>query len=76
MLPGDVILGTPTGVTFIPAHLVQSVVERGEDIMRRDAFGHLRLRQARYTPGEIDRAWPAEIEEDFQAWLAAGKPEE
>jgi regulator of RNase E activity RraA len=76
VLPGDVVLGTPTGVTFIPAHLVQEVVERGEDIMRRDAFGHLRLRQKRYTPGEVDRAWSPEIEADFQQWLAAGRPEE
>jgi regulator of RNase E activity RraA len=76
VLPGDVVLGTPTGVIFIPAHLVQEVVERGEDIMRRDAFGHLRLRQKRYTPGEVDRAWSPEIEADFQQWLAAGRPEE
>ena len=61
---------------LIPAHLVHEVVERGEDIMRRDAFGHLRLRQKRYTPGEVDRAWSPEIEADFQQWLAAGRPEE
>lgn len=76
VLPGDVVLGTPTGVTFIPAHLAQEVVEIGEDIMRRDAFGHLRLRQKRYTPGEIDRAWPPEIQADFEQWLAAGMPME
>lgn len=74
VLPGDVVLGTPTGVTFVPPHLAQEVVERSEDINTRDQFGHLRLRQGRYTPGEIDRAWPAEIEADFHAWLAAGKP--
>jgi 4-hydroxy-4-methyl-2-oxoglutarate aldolase len=37
----------------------------------RDQFGHQRLREGRYTPGEIDRAWSAEIEADFQAWKAA-----
>ena len=74
VLPGDIVLGTPTGVIFIPAHLAQEVVERSEDISTRDKFGHLRLRQERYTPGEIDRAWPPAIEADFQAWLQAGKP--
>ncbi len=74
VLPGDVVLGTPTGIIFIPAHLAQEVVERSEDIRQRDAFGHLRLRQGRYTPGEVDRAWPETIENDFQQWLAAGKP--
>jgi regulator of RNase E activity RraA len=74
VLPGDVVLGTATGVIFIPAHLAQEVVERSEDIRQRDEFGHLRLRQKRYTPGEIDRTWPPEIEADYQRWLAAGKP--
>ena len=66
---GDVVLGTPTGVIFIPPHLVQEVVEQSEDIRLRDHFGKQRLREGRYTPGEIDRAWPSEIEADFQDWL-------
>ena len=74
VLPGDVVLGTPTGVCFVPPHLVQAVVERSEDVRVRDEFGHLRLAQGKYTPGEIDRAWSEEIEADFQGWLAAGKP--
>mgnify|MGYP001206772725 CR=1 FL=1 len=69
VLPGDVVLGTPTGVIFIPAHLAQDVVQRSEDVRVRDQFGHQRLREGRYTPGEIDRAWSAEIEADFQQWL-------
>ena len=69
VLPGDVVLGTPTGVIFIPPHLAQEVVERSEDIRLRDEFGHQRLREGRYTPGEIDRAWSPEIEADFQEWL-------
>jgi len=69
VLPGDIVLGTPTGVIFIPPHLAQQVVEQSEDVRTRDEFGRLRLMEGRYTPGEIDRAWPAEIESDFQEWL-------
>jgi 4-hydroxy-4-methyl-2-oxoglutarate aldolase len=69
VLPGDIVLGTPTGVIFIPPHLAQDVVERSEDIRVRDDFGKLRLREGRYTPGEIDRTWSAEIETDYQEWL-------
>ncbi|NJN81829.1 MAG: RraA family protein [Caldilineaceae bacterium] len=69
VLPGDIVLGTPTGVIFIPAHLAQEVVERSEDVRVRDEFGKLRLTQKRYTPGEIDRKWSDEIEADFQGWL-------
>jgi hypothetical protein len=32
-------------------------------------FGHQRLREARYTAGEIDAAWSAPIEADFTGWL-------
>jgi regulator of RNase E activity RraA len=70
VLPGDIVLGTPTGVTFIPPHLAQAVVERSEDIRVRDEFGKLRLAEGIYTPGEIDRVWSEEIEADFKNWLA------
>jgi 4-hydroxy-4-methyl-2-oxoglutarate aldolase len=69
VLPGDIILGTPTGVIFIPAHLAQEVVERSEDIRSRDHFGKLRLAEGKYTPGEIDRTWEEHIEADYQDWL-------
>jgi regulator of RNase E activity RraA len=72
VLPGDVVLGTPTGVIFIPPHLVQQVVERSEDIRVRDEFGKLRLDEGTYTPGEIDvGTWAEHIEADFQEWKKA-----
>jgi len=70
VLPGDIVLGTPTGVTFIPAHLVKEVVEHGEDIHMRDTFGKQRLSEKKYTPGEIDvSTWPEHIEADYNQWL-------
>ena len=70
VLPGDIVLGTPTGVIFIPAHLAQEVVETSEDIRVRDEFGKLRLSQGTYTPGEIDvGVWEERIEADYQQWL-------
>ena len=72
VLPGDVVLGTPTGTIFIPAHLAQEVVETSEDIRIRDEFGKLRLSEGKYTSGEIDvPTWREDIEADFQAWLKA-----
>lgn len=68
VLPGDVVLGTPTGVLFIPPHLVREVVEKGEDIQSRDAFSRVRLSEGRYTPGEIDTVWTDDIETDYQGW--------
>ncbi len=69
VLPGDIVLGTPTGVIFIPPHLAQTVVERSEDVRTRDRFGKQRLAEGKYTPGEIDRTWDDHIEADYQDWL-------
>jgi 4-hydroxy-4-methyl-2-oxoglutarate aldolase len=70
VLPGDVILGTPTGIIVIPPHLVQEIVESSEDVRVRDEFGKLRLDEGTYTSGEIDVPnWREDIESDFQSWL-------
>jgi regulator of RNase E activity RraA len=72
VLPGDIVLGTPTGVIFIPPHLAQEVVERSEDIRVRDEFGKLRLGEGKYTSGEIDVPnWREDIMADFVSWKAA-----
>ena len=74
VLPGDVVLGNRSGVIFIPPHLAQTVVERGEEVNLRDRFGHQRLREGKYTPGEIDRQWSEEIDADFAEWRKTQTP--
>lgn len=71
VLPGDVVLAKREGVIFIPAHLAERVVKRAEVVMLRDQFGHQRLREGKYTPGQIDSSWSDEIEKDFTQWLEA-----
>ena len=71
VMPGDVVLGRREGVIFIPPHLAEQVVTRSENIRLRDNFGHQRLREGKYTPGEIDQKWTPEIEEDFEQWKKA-----
>lgn len=69
VLPGDVVLAKRGGAIFIPAHLAEKVVTRSEVIRLKDRFGHQRLREGKYTPGQIDRAWSDEIKEDFLHWF-------
>jgi hypothetical protein len=44
-------------------------VQTSELTRLRDLFGHQRLREGKYTAGQIDAAWTAPIEEDFTGWL-------
>ena len=72
VMPGDAVLGTPAGVTFIPSHLVQEVVERSEDTRQRDVWGKASLAEGKYTSGQIDvSTWADHIEADYQEWLKA-----
>jgi regulator of RNase E activity RraA len=67
--PGDIVLAKREGIVFIPAHLAEKVVVEAEGIMLRDMFGHQRLREGKYTPGQIDGRWSPEIQKDFRGWL-------
>lgn len=65
VLPGDVVLAKSHGVLFIPSHLVEEVVKTAEITQIRDEFGWARLKEGRYTPGQIDSQWSEEIRKDF-----------
>lgn len=69
VMAGDVVLGRDGGVSFIPAHLAEKVVVTSEVVRLRDMFGHERLREGKYTAGQIDTRWSDEIEKDFSQWL-------
>lgn len=69
VLPGDIVLAKKEGVMFIPAHLAEKVVVTSEVIRLRDMFGITRLKEGKYTPGQIDSKWSDEIEKDFSKWL-------
>lgn len=69
VLPGDAVLANKWGVIFIPAHLVEDLVINAEFTALRDQFGHMRLKEKKYTAGEIDSRWSEAIKADFMEWL-------
>lgn len=69
VMPGDVVLGKDGGVLFIPPQLAEKVVKTSEITHLRDLFGHQRLREQKYTAGQIDARWTDAIERDFTEWL-------
>ena len=70
-MPGDVVLGTMSGVLFIPAHLAEDACIAGEKEQCRDLFGFERIREGIYTSAQIDTRWTEPIMEDFLSWFAA-----
>ena len=69
VMPGDVVLAKKEGVIFIPAHLAEQVVVTSEVVRLRDLFGITRLKEGKYTPGQIDNKWSEDIEKDFSRWI-------
>ena len=73
VMPGDIVLAKKTGTIFIPAALVEDLVLNSEFVALRDDFGHQRLKEGKYTPGQIDQQWTDDIKKDFLQWLDTQK---
>jgi regulator of RNase E activity RraA len=69
IMPGDVVLGDPEGVMFIPPQLAEKVADTAEHIHLVDEWGHMMLRQGKYTPWQIDAKWSPEMEQQFNRWV-------
>jgi 4-hydroxy-4-methyl-2-oxoglutarate aldolase len=70
VMPGDIAVGDPEGITFIPAHLAEKVADTAELTHLVDDWGHTMLRQGKYTPGQIDGKWTPQMIRDFNTWAA------
>lgn len=76
-MPGDVVLGTPAGVTFIPPHLAEEICIASEQTRLKDMFGFVRLREGKYSSADIDvHEWAPEIKADFDQWRATNTPDD
>jgi 4-hydroxy-4-methyl-2-oxoglutarate aldolase len=70
VLPGDIAVSDPEGITFIPPHLAAKVADETEMTHLVDEWGHAQLRAGKYTPGQIDGKWTVPMVDEFNAWLA------
>lgn len=71
VMPGDIAIGDPEGVTFVPPQLAQKLADDAEMDHMIDEWGHTMLRDRKYTPGQIDAKWTPKMIEEFNAWLKA-----
>jgi 4-hydroxy-4-methyl-2-oxoglutarate aldolase len=70
VLPGDIVLGSISGIAFIPPHLAREVVESSELVRTQDLWGQMRIREGKYTSGQVDGNWTEEMHADFKTWYA------
>lgn len=75
-MPGDVVLGTPAGIIFIPPHLAEECCTKAEKVNMRDRFGLQRLLEGIYATDQIDTLWTPEIWQDFHHWRKDNTPAE
>ncbi len=70
VLPGDIVYGAGGGVLFIPAHLVQEVVEGAAKTHVKDDFGFEMIGQGKFTTAQIDRnTWTEEMLDMLVEWI-------
>jgi len=68
VMPGDVVVSDPEGLTFIPPQLAEKVADYSEITQLQDAWGHQMLREGKYTPGQIDQKWTKDMIEEFNRY--------
>jgi len=71
VMPGDIAVSDPEGISFIPPHLAAKVADETEMTHLVDEWGHSMLRSGKYTPGQIDGQWSPAMIDEFNSWLAS-----
>jgi 4-hydroxy-4-methyl-2-oxoglutarate aldolase len=69
VMPGDIAIGDPEGITFVPPQLAEKIADDTEMDHLVDEWGHTMLREGKYTPGQIDAKWTKPMVDEFNAWL-------
>ena len=75
-LPGDIVLGTLSGVIFIPPHLAEICAIDAEKAHVRDIWGFEMIKLGKYTAAQMDSAWELEMWEGFNKWIGESESAE
>lgn len=73
VFPGDIVVGDGDGVVVVPAHLAPAIAAAGiaqDDI---EAYVRRRLQRGEPLPGLYPPS--TQVQQDFQRWVAAGRPD-
>ena len=53
VMPGDVAFGDKTGIYFIPPHMVDDILTRGEDTKIHDDWTKMKFREGKYKSSDV-----------------------
>ena len=75
VMPGDLVVGDPEGVYFVPPHLVQGIVDNADVVHIHDEWTRKKFDEGKYKSGEIystpkDPALKKEYEDYLKKRLA------
>lgn len=70
VMPGDIAVSDPEGITFVPPQLAEQVADHAEMDHLVDDWGFMMLREKKYSPGQIDGRWTPQMIEEFNAYAA------
>ena len=67
VMPGDVVFGDREGVTFIPPHLAQKIVDTADETRLHDEFTKIKIREGKYR---IRDTYPLnkELQKEYEEW--------
>jgi regulator of RNase E activity RraA len=66
VMPGDVLVGDPSGVIVVPQALAAEVAEKGYETDMRDAFSRMKVLQG----VSVDEVFPLKpsYQQEYEAW--------
>ncbi len=76
VMPGDVVVGDREGLSFIPPHLVEEVVNQAKVTELHDVWTKQKLATGKYQSSELyPRPSDPALLKEYEQWLAAKKKE-
>lgn len=75
VLPGDVVVGDPSGVLFFPPQYADEVIEAAEDTIYTEDFKREMMQSDKYRARDIYPRLSPELEQKFEEWKKANPRE-
>jgi regulator of RNase E activity RraA len=71
VMPGDVVIGDPEGVTFVPPQLIEGIVDQADTTHIHDEWTKKKFDEGKYKSSDIySRPHDPALKEEYEEYLA------